>query len=331
MMTLLKPTAAIKILIVDDVPDNLRLLTQILESEGYCVRKALNGKMALQGVHRDPPDLILLDIRMSGMGGYEVCQQLKASPATLHIPILFISALDHMDDKARAFAIGGQDYITKPFQDMEVLMRVKNQLLIQQQHQQLQQQNQCLEQEIAERLKAEAEVRQLALTDELTALYNRRGFFLLARQQLKMAQRTQLPCCLLFADVDGLKQINDTFGHEVGDNVIVDAAQLLQRTFRDEDIIARLGGDEFAVLMLACSDTMDALGLRLQANIDQFNQVAARSYQLAMSVGVQSCAFTDDASLEHLLVQADKLMYKHKRMKRLSLTPSVREGDRQSD
>ena len=304
MMTLLKSAAAIKILIVDDVPDNLRLLTQILESEGYCVRKALNGKMALQGVRRDPPDLILLDIRMPGMDGYEVCQQLKASPATLHIPILFISALDHMDDKAQAFAIGGQDYITKPFQAMEVLMRVKNQLLIQQQHQQLQQQNQCLEQEIAERLKAEAEVRQLALTDELTALYNRRGFFLLARQQLKMAQRTQSPCCLLFADVDGLKQINDTFGHEVGDSVIVDAAHLLQRTFRDEDIIARLGGDEFAVLMPACSEAMDILFLRLQANIDQFNQVAARSYQLAMSVGVQSCAFTDDASLERLLVSS---------------------------
>ncbi len=330
-MTLLKSTAAITILIVDDAPDNLRLLTQVLESEGYCVRKALNGKMALQGVHRDPPDLILLDIRMPVMGGYEVCQQLKASTATLHIPILFISALDQMDDKAQAFAIGGQDYITKPFQDMEVLMRVKNQLLIQQQHQQLQQQNQCLEREIAERLKAEAEVRQLALTDELTALYNRRGFFLLAGQQLKMAQRTQLPCSLLFADVDGLKQINDTFGHEVGDSVIVDAAQLLKQTFRGADIIARLGGDEFAILIPACSDAVDVLFLRLQANIDQFNRVAARSYQLAISVGAQVCPLADDASLEHLLAQTDKLMYEHKRLKQLSLTSSVREGDRQSN
>ncbi|CAN5623584.1 diguanylate cyclase [soil metagenome] len=331
MMTLLKSTAAITILIVDDTPDNLRLLTQILESEGYCVRKALNGKMALQGVHRDPPDLILLDIRMPVMGGYEVCEQLKASTATLHIPILFISALDHMDDKAQAFAMGGQDYITKPFQDMEVLMRVKNQLLIQQQHQQLQQQNQCLEQEIAERLKAEAEVRQLALTDELTALYNRRGFFLLAGQQLKMAQRTQLPCCLLFADVDGLKQINDTFGHEVGDSVIVDAAQLLKQTFRDADIIARLGGDEFAILIPACSDAVEVLFLRLQANIDQFNRVAARSYQLAISVGVQVCALTDEASLEHLLAPTDQLLYAHKRLTQLRLTSRVREGARHSN
>ena len=328
MITLLKPATAIKILIVDDTPENLRLLTHILESEGYCVRKALNGKMALQGVHRNPPDLILLDIRMPDMNGYEVCQQLKASIVTAHIPIVFISALDQMNEKVRAFEVGGQDYITKPFHALEVLMRVKNQLLIQHQHQQLQQQNQCLEQEIAERLKAEAEVRQLALTDELTALYNRRGFFLLAGQQLKMAQRTQLPCCLLFTDVDGLKQINDTFGHEIGDRVIVDAAQLLKQTFRDADIIARLGGDEFAILIPACSDAVDVLCLRLQVNIDEFNQLAARSYQLAMSVGVQFCALTDDVSLEHLLAQADKLMYEHKRLKRLSLTPSIRKDDR---
>ena len=328
MITLLKPTVAIKILIVDDTPDNLRLLTQILESEGYCVYKALNGKMALQGVCRNPPDLILLDIRMPDMSGYEVCQQLKASTTTAHIPIVFISALDQMDEKVRAFEVGGQDYITKPFHPLEVLMRVKNQLLIRQQHQQLQKQNQCLEQEIAERLKVEAEVRQLALTDELTALYNRRGFFLLAGQQLKMAQRTQLPCGLLFADVDGLKQINDTFGHEIGDRVIVDAAQLLKQTFRDADIIARLGGDEFAVLISDYSDALDVLCLRLQANIDQFNQAASRCYQLSMSVGIQVCDFIDDASLEQLLTQADKLMYEHKRLKRLSLTPSVREGDR---
>ena len=328
MITLLKPTAAIKILIVDDTPENLRLLTHILESEGYCVRKALNGKMALQGVHHNPPDLILLDIRMPDMNGYEVCQQLKASIVTAHIPIVFISALDQMDEKVRAFEVGGQDYITKPFHALEVLIRVKNQLLIQQQNQELQQQNQCLEQEIAERLKAEAEVRQLALTDELTALYNRRGFFLLAGQQLKIAQRTQLPCCLLFADVDGLKQINDTFGHEVGDRAIVDASQLLKQTFRDADIIARLGGDEFVILIPAGSDSVDILCLRLQTNIDEFNQAAARSYQLAMSVGVQICALTDDPSLEQLLAQADKLMYEHKRLKRLSLTPSIKDDRR---
>ncbi|HEY9699046.1 MAG TPA: diguanylate cyclase [Trichocoleus sp.] len=320
MATSPKTTAAGNILIVDDNADNLRLLAKMLESQGYTVRKSLNGKMALQAVHRDPPDLILLDITMPEMSGYEVCQQLKASEMTANVPIIFISALDCIHDKVQAFEIGGQDYITKPFQELEVLIRVKNQLLIQQQRQQLIEQNQRLAQEVKERLKAEAEVKQLSLTDELTGLYNRRGFFLLAEQQLKVARRTYMACCLLFADLDGLKQINDTLGHAVGDRAIADAAQLLMQTFRDADIVARLGGDEFAVLIPACSDNSAEFSNRLQANIDRFNQGCACagscSYQLSMSVGIQFCAATDNISLEQLLVKADKLMYKHKRTKR---------------
>jgi PleD family two-component response regulator len=107
---------------------------------------------------------------MPEMNGYEVCRQLKASHATTHIPIIFISALDQVNDKVQAFEMGGQDYIAKPFQELEVLMRVRNQLLIQQQRQQLVEQNQRLEQEIKERLRAEAEVRQLSLTDVSTGL-----------------------------------------------------------------------------------------------------------------------------------------------------------------
>jgi len=160
--------AATKILIVDDVPDNLRLLSRMLELQHYSVRKALSGKMALQSVQRDPPDLILLDINMPDMNGYQVCQQLKASDATSHIPIIFISALDQVNSKVQAFAVGGQDYITKPFEELEVLARIRNQLLIQQQQQQLQeqksrllQQNCQLEQEIQARQQAEMQVRHL--------------------------------------------------------------------------------------------------------------------------------------------------------------------------
>jgi PleD family two-component response regulator len=153
MATLLTPTAT-DILIVDDTPDNLRLLSKMLESQNYKVRKSLSGKMALKAAHRDPPDLILLDINMPEINGYEVCQQLKESEVTRHIPIIFVSALDQITDKIRAFEMGGQDYITKPFQELEVLARVKNQLLIQ--HYQRQ-----LEQEIQERQRAETEIRQL--------------------------------------------------------------------------------------------------------------------------------------------------------------------------
>jgi diguanylate cyclase (GGDEF)-like protein len=316
MTALFKLAAQTNILIVDDTPDNLRLLAKILESQGYIVRKALNGRMALQGVHRDPPSLILLDINMPEMNGYEVCQKLKASEASAQIPVIFISALERVENKVRAFELGGVDYITKPFQDQEVLMRVKNQLLIQQQRQQLLEQNQRLEHEIQERLRAEAEVRQLSVTDELTGLYNRRGFFLLANQQLRIARRTQTSYFILFADLDGLKKINDTLGHEMGDRVIVDAAQILKQTFREADIVARLGGDEFALFIPNFSgDSSTNFHGRLQENIDRFNQQSERAY-ISISLGVEFGDLNNEVLLEQLLAKADKLMYEHKRTKR---------------
>lgn len=315
MTTLLKSPSKTTILIVDDTPDNLRLLTRILEAQNYLVRKALNGRIALQGIYRDLPDLILLDITMPEINGFEVCQQLKASEETAHIPIIFISALDQVQDKVRAFEMGGQDYITKPFQAMEVLMRVRNQLLIQQQQQQLIQQTKRLEQEIQERHKAEAEVQRLSLTDEMTGLYNRRGFFLLAEQHLKMAQRSQLSCCLLFADLDGLKQVNDTLGHDMGDRMIMDTADLLKQTFRDSDILARLGGDEFVALVSGCSPQSHNFCHRLQNRVDQFNQTSDRAFSLSISIGVQHCSAEQEISLASLIAQADHLMYEQKRTK----------------
>ncbi|NET33205.1 MAG: response regulator [Cyanothece sp. SIO1E1] len=152
------PRAA-DILIVDDTPDNLRLLSSMLFEQGYKVRKAINGQRALQAVEAIAPDLILLDIMMPDMKGYEVCLRLKESAATRDIPIIFISALDDEFDKVMAFDVGGVDYISKPFQLQEVLARVKHQIIIRHQQKQLEIKNEQLEQEISERQKAEADLR----------------------------------------------------------------------------------------------------------------------------------------------------------------------------
>jgi two-component system sensor histidine kinase/response regulator len=143
------------ILVVDDTLDNLRLLSTILTEQGYKVRKALNGQIALNTARMVPPDLILLDINMPGMNGYEVCQSLKGEEKTQAIPVIFISALDDVLDKVKAFQVGGVDYITKPFHREEVLARVKNHLTILLQQKQLRCQNEQLQQEICDRQKAE--------------------------------------------------------------------------------------------------------------------------------------------------------------------------------
>jgi two-component system sensor histidine kinase/response regulator len=142
---------AADILIVDDTPDNLRLLSIMLTEQGYKVRKAINGQRALQAVEAVPPDLILLDIRMPDMTGYDVCRRLKESEHTQDIPIIFISALDDVLDKVTAFDVGGVDYITKPFQAQEVLVRIGTHLNIKRLQQTLQAQNTQLQQEIHER------------------------------------------------------------------------------------------------------------------------------------------------------------------------------------
>ncbi|MBW4665593.1 MAG: response regulator [Chroococcus sp. CMT-3BRIN-NPC107] len=148
----------VNILVVDDKPDNLRLLSALLGQLGYEVRKVINGQTALKTVQAAPPDLILLDVMMPDMNGYEVCQHLKASPLTCDIPVIFISALDEVLDKVKAFAVGGVDYITKPFSEEEVFARVENNLTIRRLQKQLKLRNAQLQKEICDRQKAEAQL-----------------------------------------------------------------------------------------------------------------------------------------------------------------------------
>ncbi|OLT63594.1 hypothetical protein BJP37_31450 [Moorena bouillonii PNG] len=152
-------------MVVDDTPTNLQLLSSILIEQGYQVRSMIDGLLALESALCDPPDLILLDIIMPKIDGYEVCKQLKSNQKTQGVPVIFISALDETWDKVKAFAVGGADYITKPFQVEEVLARVENQLTLHKLQTQLIEQNQLLQQEIRDRISAQAALE--ALNQEL--------------------------------------------------------------------------------------------------------------------------------------------------------------------
>jgi diguanylate cyclase (GGDEF)-like protein len=178
--------------------------------------------------------------------------------------------------------------------------------------------NNELRAEVAERRKAEAEVRRLSLTDELTGLYNRRAFLLLANQELAVARRGTASAWLIFADLDDLKSVNDAFGHDIGDEMLREVAGILKACFRHSDVLARLGGDEFVVFAATPGGSAKDIEDRLQQEVERFNGVCSHRYEsLSISIGVVPCGSAD--TLEELVARADKAMYVHKRAKKVRI------------
>lgn len=171
--------------------------------------------------------------------------------------------------------------------------------------------------DITERKRKEAQARALSLTDELTGLHNRRGFIAIAEQQLKLARRSRTSLHIGFIDMDGMKTINDRFGHAIGDQAIKDTATVLRTTFRDSDVLARLGGDEFVVLIIGADEAATQLILeRLSSAVARANQTNQRPYTLSISIGVVACTLEPGANLEQMIEEADRRMYKIKGEKR---------------
>lgn len=180
--------------------------------------------------------------------------------------------------------------------------------------------NKELVKEITERTRVEAELRNLALTDDLTELYNRRGFLTLAEQQLKLARRMKSGLSLVYTDVNGLKWINDTFGHDEGSAALRRTAEILRETFRDSDIIARLGGDEFAVLVMEASEySPEIIASRLQEKLADYDAQKSHSYELSLSVGIASFDPKNPILVGELIAQADEKMYENKRSQQKSI------------
>ncbi len=170
--------------------------------------------------------------------------------------------------------------------------------------------------DITERMHMEDQIRRAALTDELTGLYNRRGFMLLAEQQMRLAARHRQAVSLLFVDVDGMKRINDELGQDSGDDALIDVATLLHRVLRSSDVVARLGGDEFVALIEGDADDVDVLRTRLLETLARHNQIANRAYRIALSVGSSVCVPDRPVSLNELIARADEAMYNVKRRRR---------------
>jgi len=178
-----------------------------------------------------------------------------------------------------------------------------------------------LEEDISKRKEIEDELKTLSLTDELTGLYNRRGFFNLAEQQLKLAKRAKEKVYMLYLDIDRFKEINDTFGHNEGDEALKDIAMVLRDSYRESDVIGRIGGDEFVVFPIGTNyETIKIVVDRLLGKIDIHNKKSNKSYKLSISIGVANYDPKKPCSLDELLNQADKLMYSQKKNKKKSLS-----------
>jgi len=312
------------ILVVDDIPDNLDLLCSLLTRKGFNVTVANSGEMALQMVEENAPDLILLDICMPQMDGYEVCQALKKDPDTKDIPIIFISALDEILDKVKAFRVGGVDYITKPFHMAEVLARVNSHIAIHQLQRQLEEQNDLLRQEICDRLAAEAalqaanqELQRLAHMDGLTQVANRRNFDSTLAQEWRRLAREQQPLSLILCDVDFFKRYNDTYGHQVGDDCLRNIASAISIALkRPSDLVARYGGEEFAVIL-------PNTPLQGANHVAKEIQVAVRALGMThigskvskfvtLSIGISSVIPQSKFSPMSLVAGADRALYRAK-------------------
>ena len=292
-------TSAQKILIVDDEKDMLEIINDILSVEDYQLINAGTGEEALIVLEREKIDLMLLDLNMPGIGGYEVCRRIKRIPGGNRSPMIIVSANSQEVDKIAALGLGAVDYITKPFPPGELRARVKSQLKLKGMHDDLLQQKQAMS--------------RLAVHDELTGLFNRR--YLLSRMddELARAERYRSTVACMIIDIDGFKKINDTHGHNIGDEVLKDLSNLLKDFVRETDVVARFGGEEF-IILLPETDTQGASAFaeRLLDNIRNF--VFAKdsvSLRVTGSIGISSNQAVN-VDKHRLLKEADECLYKAK-------------------
>ncbi|MEA3290032.1 MAG: diguanylate cyclase [Campylobacterota bacterium] len=281
------------ILIVDDTKSNINILIELL-SDDYDILACRDGQTAIEMAQEDKPDLILLDIMMPEMDGFEVCEKLKEDPTTKEIPIIFITAMSDEDSIEKAYDFGGSDYVTKPFRPKELKARVKRELQV---------------------VSLQKELKNLASTDSMTKLYNRRYFSQVSSHIFDLAKRDSQRLSLIMMDIDKFKTINDTYGHAVGDEVIIQTAEILKQHQRKSDIICRFGGEEF-VILLPETDTNGAsiVAQKIRQVIESTSIKVDNNINLnyTMSLGVTQVFLNEDKDIEKALLRADEALYKAK-------------------
>lgn len=290
-----EPERKPRLLVVDDQPTNIQVLYRVFADDCQ-VFMATSGEQALHTAREEAPDVILLDVMMPDMDGYEVCRQLKQDSATRDIPILFVTAHHEAQEEARGLACGAVDFITKPIHPAVVRARVHTHLTLQRQTEVL---------------------KRLVFIDALTHAFNRRYFDERLAEAWGRAQRTGRPLGLILIDVDYFKQFNDVNGHQRGDDALRQVAQALKGTIlRPSDVVCRYGGEEFACL-LPDTDLDGALQVaqRMKLAVRDLaigHPASAVAEVLTISAGVAVRTPTSRGDAAALLALADAQLYRAK-------------------
>jgi len=285
------------VLLIDPNREDREFLQQALSQEKdrdftlECVDSLQAGlaRLAQGGI-----DLVVSDTALPDSQGHETIERLRTQ--VLDVPIVVLTNRDDEASALRAVQSGAQDYWVRGDLGRRQVIRSLRLAILR--HHML------------------AQLRALSTIDDLTGLYNRRGFMRLAEQHLKVADRGGRQMMLLLADLDKFKAINDQLGHPAGDMALIETGKVLRETFRTSDLIARLGGDEFAILAVeADRGSARVLARRLQDRLDLWNRKAARKYQLSLSVGIACSRPGTLTSLDQLIAEADRALYDQKRVK----------------
>ena len=284
------------VLIVDDVPINIQVLAEALRVD-YRVRIAANGPKALViAASDDPPDIILLDVMMPEMDGYEVCRRLKNAPETKDIPVIFVTAKSSSENEALGLNLGAVDYIPKPFSIPVVKARVRT-------HVQLKARTEMLE--------------RLAMVDGLTGIANRRSFDQSLEHEWKRAFRNALPISVVMIDIDHFKPYNDNYGHGAGDICLQQVAEALRSVVqRPADLVARYGGEEFAALLpetdVEGAEMIASAMREAVSNLKLPHEHSPVADHITISLGHATGFAQATASPRNLVDAADGALYKAK-------------------